>query len=85
MLAASIPADKPVAPVVVYWGDKDTTVPPVMSQGYQKAKCAIGGNVQSVALQGKNHFTNPPTAQPMFTQWIKDRFDGKPAADGCKA
>jgi pimeloyl-ACP methyl ester carboxylesterase len=85
MIAASNPAEKPVAPVVVYWGDKDTTVPPVMSQGYQKAKCAIGGNVQSVLLPGKNHFTNPPAAQPMFTQWIKDRFDGKPVADGCKS
>ena len=85
MLASSIPAEKPVAPVVVYWGDKDTTVPPVMSQGYQKAKCAIGGNVQSVELPGKNHFTNPPTAQPMFTQWIKDRFDGKPVPNGCKS
>lgn len=84
MIAASNPPEKPVAPVVVYWGDKDTTVPPVMSQRYQKAKCAIGGNVQSVELPGKNHFTTPPTAQPMFTQWIKDRFDGKPVADGCK-
>lgn len=85
MIAASNPPEKPVAPVVVYWGDKDTTVPPVMSQRYQKAKCAIGGNVQSVELPGKNHFTTPPTAQPMFTQWIKDRIDGKPIADGCKS
>lgn len=85
MIAASNPPEKPVAPVVVYWGDKDTTVPPVMSQRYQKAKCAIGGNVQSVELPGKNHFTTPPTAQPMFTQWIKDRVDGKPVTDGCKS
>jgi hypothetical protein len=32
-----------------------------------------------------SHFTTPPAAKPLFTQWIKDRFDGKPVADGCKS
>lgn len=85
MLESSVPAEKPVAPVIVFFGSQDTTVPPVMSQGYHKAKCAIGGNVQLVELPGKNHFTNPPTAQPIFTQWIKDRFDGKALPNGCKS
>lgn len=84
LLEGSVAADKPVAPVVIYWGNKDTTVPPVMGELYQKNKCAIGGNVQRVELPGMSHFTTPPAAKPLFTQWIKDRFDGKPVADGCK-
>ena len=80
----STPNDKPVAPVQLFWGDKDTVMPPIQSEIYQKQKCAIGGNVTRIHLPGANHFTTPGLAQPMFTQWIKDRFDGKPAPDGCK-
>lgn len=80
----SVTADKPIAPVIIYYGTKDTTVPPMMGAAYQKAKCAIGGNVTRIELPGQSHFTTPPTSKPMFTQWIKDRFDGKPVVDGCK-
>lgn len=79
----STPNDKPVAPMLMFWGDKDTVMPPIQSEIYQKQKCAIGGNVQRVHLPGANHFTTPGLAQPTFTQWIKDRFDGKPAPNGC--
>jgi pimeloyl-ACP methyl ester carboxylesterase len=84
MLEGSVQASKPVAPVIIYWGNKDTTVPPVMGALYQKMKCSQGANVQRVELPGMSHFTTPPAAQPLYTQWIKDRFDGKPAADSCK-
>ena len=61
-------------------------MPPIQGEMYQKQKCAIGGNVQRVHLPGANHFTTPGLAQPGFTQWIKDRVDGKPVVvDGCKA
>lgn len=79
----SIPADKPVAPVQIYWGDKDTVVPPVQGAMYQQQKCAMGGNVERIQLPGQSHFTTPSSAQPAYTQWIKDRLDGKPLADGC--
>ena len=85
MVEGSVTPDKPIAPVVIYWGSKDTTVPPVMGELYQKSKCAIGGNVQRIELPGMSHFTTPPAAKPLFTQWIKDRFNGKPVADGCKS
>jgi pimeloyl-ACP methyl ester carboxylesterase len=84
LVDGSTPNDKPIAPMQVYWGDKDTVMPPIQSEIYQKQKCAIGGNVQRIHLPGQSHFTTPGAAQPMFTQWIKDRFDGKPVADGCK-
>lgn len=81
----SVPADKPVAPIQIYWGDKDTAVPPVQGAVYREQKCAMGANIERIHLPGQSHFTTPPVAQPMYTQWIKDRFDGKPLADGCKS
>lgn len=85
MAEGSVPQDKPVAPVQIYWGDKDTVVPPMMGAIYQQQKCAIGGNVQRVHLPGQTHFSTPAAAQQTYTQWIEDRFDGKPLADGCKS
>lgn len=85
IVEGSVPADKPVAPVQIYWGDKDTVVPPIQGATYQKQKCAMGGNVQRIPLPGQTHFSTPPVAQPIYTQWIKDRFDGKPVADGCQS
>ena len=34
---------------------------------------------------GPQPLTTPPAAKPLFTQWIKDRIDGKPVANGCKS
>ena len=83
MAEGSTPADKPVAPVQIYWGDKDTTVPPVQGAIYQQQKCAMGANVERIHLPGQSHFTTPPSAQPMFEQWIRDRFDGQDLPNGC--
>lgn len=81
---ASVPPVAPAAPVIVYFGDKDTTVNPVMGALYQKQMCGMGANIARQQLPGEqNHFTTPPIAQPLFTQWIDDRFAGKPAANGC--
>jgi pimeloyl-ACP methyl ester carboxylesterase len=85
LVESSVSAAKPIAPVMIYYGSKDTTVPPVMGALYQKAKCAMGGNIGRVELPGQSHFTTPPTSQAMYSQWIKDRFQGKPAPDGCKS
>ena len=77
---------KPVAPVLILYGDKDTTLPPVMGEYYRKKICALGGNVARVQLPGEqNHFTTPPASVPFYLPWIKDRLAGKPAGDGCAA
>lgn len=77
---------KPVAPVLILYGNKDTTLPPVMGEYYRKQVCAIGGNVARVQLPGdQNHFTTPPVSVPFYTPWIKDRLAGKPATNGCAA
>lgn len=83
---ASVAAEPPVAPVIIYYGNKDVTNPPIMGQLYQAQKCAIGGNVARVVLPGdQNHFTTPPVSQPLFVPWTEDRLAGKPAENGCAA
>ncbi len=80
----SVAAVKPVAPVVIYWGTKDTAVPPLMGKLYRKQMCALGGNVARVQLAGEQtHFSTPGAAEPLYKPWISDRFEGKPIANGC--
>lgn len=77
---------KPIAPVMIIYGNKDTTLPPVMGEYYKQKICALGGNVTRIQLPGdQNHFTTPPLSPPFYLPWIKDRLAGKPAADGCTA
>lgn len=77
---------KPVAPVVIYWGTKDTAVPPIMHELYQKQMCAMGANVGRNQLPGEQtHFTTPGVSAPMYLEWVKDRVSGKPLASGCPA
>lgn len=80
----SVKPIKPVAPVVIYWGTKDTAVPPVMHELYQKQMCAMGANVQRIQLPGEQtHFATPPVSAPMYLAWVKDRVAGKPLDNGC--
>ena len=80
----SVKPVKPVAPVVIYWGTKDTAVPPVMHALYQKQMCAMGANVGRIQLPGEQtHFTTPGVSAPMYLDWVKDRIAGKPLANGC--
>jgi hypothetical protein len=80
----SVKPVKPVAPVVIYWGSKDVTVPPIMHELYQKQMCAMGANVARIQLPGEqSHFTTPGVSAPMYLAWIKDRLAGKPMANGC--
>ncbi|WP_141588625.1 MULTISPECIES: alpha/beta fold hydrolase [unclassified Myxococcus] len=84
--AGSVPNTRPVAPVIIYWGTKDTVVPPVMGELYREQMCKKGGNVARVQLVGKqDHFSTPAASQPLYVPWIASRFAGKPAANGCAA
>lgn len=86
LVAGSVPPVKPMAPVVIYWGTKDTTNPPIMGKLYQDQMCKLGGNVDRVQLPGEQtHFTTPGAALPLYVAWMKDRFAGKPAPNGCPA
>jgi hypothetical protein len=80
----SVKPVKPVAPVVIYWGTKDTAVPPIMHELYQKQMCALGANVGRNQLPGEQtHFTTPGVSAPMYLEWVKDRIAGKPLANAC--
>ncbi len=84
LVQGSVAPVKPLAPVVIYWGTKDTVVPPVMGKLYQDQMCQIGGNVARVQLMGEQtHYSTPGAAKPLFLQWVKDRIDGKPATNAC--
>jgi pimeloyl-ACP methyl ester carboxylesterase len=85
-IRGSVAPVKPVAPVIIYWGTKDTVVPPPMGQAYREQMCQLGGNVTRVQLDGEQtHFSTPGKAAPLYVPWIEDRVAGKPIADGCKA
>lgn len=80
----SVKPVKPVAPVIIYWGTKDTAVPPIMHELYQKQMCAMGANVGRIQLPGEQtHFTTPGVSGPMYLEWVKDRINGKPLENGC--
>jgi pimeloyl-ACP methyl ester carboxylesterase len=84
LIDGSVPSVKPIAPVVIYWGTKDTAVPPIMHELYQKQMCALGGNIERIQLPGEQtHFSTPGVSASMYLQWVKDRVAGKPLANGC--
>lgn len=86
MVVGSVAPVKPVGPVVIYWGTKDTVVPPAMGQAYREQMCKLGANVTRVQLDGaQTHFSTPGAAAPLYLPWIKDRISGQPVADGCAA
>lgn len=74
----------PVAPVVIYYGKDDTTVPIIMGKLYQKQMCSLGAQIERVQLPGEiSHFTTPGAAEGLYVQWIKDRLSGKPLQNAC--
>ena len=78
------PGLKPMAPVVIYWGNEDTAIPPVMHKMYFLAACKQGAVMSRNELPGNNtHFTTPAASQPYYLPWIEDRFNGKPLPNGC--
>lgn len=86
LVRSSVVPVKPVAPVIIYWGTKDTVVPPVMGKLYQDQMCKLGGNVERVQLAGEQtHFSTPGAAAPLYLPWVKERVAGRPLANGCPA
>jgi hypothetical protein len=85
MVKGSVNPVKPVPPVVIYWGNKDTTNPPIMGKLYQEQMCKLGGNINRVELPGdQSHFTTPGASAPLYRAWIKDRLVGKGATNNCQ-
>lgn len=75
---------KSIAPVIIYWGTKDTVVPPIMGKLYQDRMCALGANISRIQLPGEEtHFSTPKASEALYTTWIKERLKGKPLGNGC--
>ena len=86
LVRSSVVPVKPVAPVIIYWGTKDTVMPPVMGKLYQEQMCKLGSNVERIQLAGEQtHFSTPVAAAPLYLTWVKDRVAGKPLANSCPA
>ncbi len=86
ILKGSVPDVVPSAPVIIYWGTKDTTNPPIMGEKYREQMCKAGGDVTRVQLPGEqSHFTTPGASEPLYLPWLADRFAGKPLPNGCAA
>jgi pimeloyl-ACP methyl ester carboxylesterase len=86
LVQSSVAPVKPIAPVIIYWGTKDTVLPPVMGKLYQDQMCTLGGNVERVRLAGEQtHFSTPGAAAPLYLRWVKERMAGTPLATGCPA
>jgi pimeloyl-ACP methyl ester carboxylesterase len=80
----SVAQVKPAAPVQIYFGSADITVPPPMHKAYQDQMCKLGGNVGRMQLPGaQDHYTTPPVSKQYYLQWIKDRVAGKPLSNAC--
>ena len=74
----------PLAPVIIYWGSNDSTVPPIMGELYFQQMCKMGGPIIRVKLPGyQNHFTTPQSAEPFYVSWVAERFAGKPIEHVC--
>ena len=86
LIRGSVTPAKPVAPVVIYWGTKDTVMPPVMGKLYQDQMCKLGGNVERVQLSGEQtHFSTPGAAAALYLRWVRERLAGMPPANSCAA
>ena len=84
LVQGSVAPVKPVAPVLIFWGTKDTTEPPIQGKLYQEQMCKLGGNVGRVQLPGEQtHFTTPGASAPLYLPWMKARIAGTPAPNGC--
>lgn len=74
----------PIAPLVIYYGTKDVVVPPEMGKLYQEQMCTKGALIERVQLPGEqSHFTTPGSSEPLYIQWITDRFENKPLQSPC--
>lgn len=83
-LKGSILPVKPTIPVIIYYGNNDTTLPPIMGKLYQDQMCKMGANITRIQLPGnQTHFSTPASAEPFYVKWVADRFAGVPAANGC--
>ncbi len=73
----------PSAPVLMYHGDADTTVPPILSTVTLGKYCAVGATVELKTYAGADHGSVIPAALPDIVAFFEARLAGEPAATSC--
>lgn len=75
---------KPGAPAYIYHGTADTIVPFTQGQRLYHEWCELGTDVTFEPIPGVDHISGIYLGPPRGVQWLIDRLNGAPAADGCR-
>lgn len=73
----------PSAPVLIFHGEADTTVPRALTDVTLGKYCAIGATVEVKSYPGADHVSVIPAALGDVTAFFNDRLAGKPATTSC--
>jgi hypothetical protein len=71
------------APIYVAQGQDDEIVRPSVTSDFVAGLCRQGELVRYESLFGVNHMRAGRASATSAIQWIRDRFDGKPAPNNC--
>ena len=74
---------KPSAPVLIFHGEADTTVPRALTDITLGKYCAIGATVEVKSYPGADHVSVITAALGDITTFYKDRLAGTPATSSC--
>jgi pimeloyl-ACP methyl ester carboxylesterase len=76
----ALPQKRLSAPLYVWYGGTDTFIDAAWTAGAIQRACAMGGPLVAVFEKEKGHGETNYTDQ---SQWLTDRFAGKPVTDAC--
>jgi pimeloyl-ACP methyl ester carboxylesterase len=71
-------------PVFIAQGTKDNVVVPDVTKAYAKRLCEAGVTVELKMYEGIGHVPMGKDAAPAVSDWVNDRFAGKPAPSTCE-
>ncbi len=73
------------APIFVAQGQDDAIVRPAVTADFVAGLCRSGETVRFDSLPGVDHMRAGRASATAAIQWMRDRFEGKPAKNGCAA
>jgi fermentation-respiration switch protein FrsA (DUF1100 family) len=71
------------APMLVVTGLDDPLVPAPWVSGAVADACRVGGQIDFLEVRGAGHGDLGGDAYRRASQWMRDRFEGKPAPSNC--